>query len=82
MAGWDQAVRMTLKRFVRFGLVGALGAAIQSAVFYLLFHVAGVADYLRIMGLPIPWSLSFAILAAMASNYVLDSKWAFSDAKG
>jgi dolichol-phosphate mannosyltransferase len=58
-------------RFVRFGVVGGIGAVINMAILYLLVHYGG-------------WNhMAAAVVAtetAILSNFVLNDRWTFRDA--
>ncbi len=60
-------------RFVRFGLVGGVGAALNTAILYLLVDVG------RWAYLP---AAVVATEAAVLSNFVLNDRWTFRDARG
>lgn len=68
-------MRLNLRRALKFWTVGALGAVIQSIVFYLLTRSFGVPDFIVVEGLTIPWALGWAIILAAISNYVLNEWW-------
>lgn len=65
-------MRLSLKRALKFWTVGAFGAIIQSAAFYVLTRSLGVPDFIVVAGLTIPWALGWAIVLAAVSNYVLN----------
>ncbi len=65
-------VRLSLRRALKFWSVGALGAVIQSAAFYVLTRYAGVPDFIAVGGILLPWALGWAIVMAAVSNYVLN----------
>jgi putative flippase GtrA len=56
-------------RAVRFGVVGCIGAAINTAVLYLLA---------RGLGLPVPVASALAVELAVISNYLLNDRWTFA----
>jgi len=74
---WLAVARMTLTRhggrFVRFGLVGGVGAVLNTALLYLLVHVGHWA-YLP--------AAAVATEAAILGNFVLNDRWTFRDARG
>ena len=63
---------LSLRRALKFWTVGALGAVIQSAAFYLFTRSLGVSDFITVGGLTIPWALGWAIILAAISNYILN----------
>jgi len=65
-------MRLSLRRALKFWTVGAVGAVIQSAAFYLLTRSFGVPDFINLGGLAVPWALGWAIALAAISNYVLN----------
>jgi putative flippase GtrA len=66
-------MRLNLKRALKFWTVGATGAIIQSAVFYVLTRSLGVPDFVNLFGLfEVPWALGWAIVCASISNYVFN----------
>ena len=69
----------TLKQFVKYALVGAIGAVVTSYG-NIFFQRLGVPEYLTLFELPVPWALGFAIVAAMVSNFVLNKWWTFGGA--
>ncbi len=58
-----------LRRAMRFGVVGATGTAVNTAVLYLLA---------RGVGLPLPVSSALAVELAITSNYLLNDRWTFA----
>ena len=56
-------------RAIRFGVVGCSGAAINTAVLYVLA---------RGLGLPLPVSSALAVEVAVISNYLLNDRWTFA----
>jgi putative flippase GtrA len=56
-------------RAIKFGLVGCSGAAINTAVLYLLA---------RGLGLPLPVASALAVEFAVISNYLLNDRWTFA----
>ena len=65
-------MRLNLRRALKFWSVGALGAVIQSITFYLMTRSFGVADFIVVGGITVPWALGWAIVLAAISNYVLN----------
>jgi putative flippase GtrA len=62
-------LRSKVKRPVRFGVVGATGAVVNTAVLYLLS---------RGVGLPLLVSSALAVELAIVSNYLLNDRWTFA----
>jgi dolichol-phosphate mannosyltransferase len=56
----------------KFGIVGAVGYAVNLGVYALLLHV----------GLGPHWAAAFSWVVAAANNYWWNRMWTFSDAKG
>lgn len=76
-------MRLSLRRALKFWSVGAVGAVIQSAAFYVLTRSFGVPDFIAVEGLTIPWALGWAIVTAAVSNYVLNELFTWGpDLKG
>jgi dolichol-phosphate mannosyltransferase len=61
--------RAKFRRALRFGVVGATGTAVNTAVLYLLA---------RGVGLPLPVSSALAVELAITSNYLLNDRWTFA----
>jgi putative flippase GtrA len=61
--------RAKLRRAVKFGVVGATGTAVNTAVLYLLDRRAG---------LPLWLSSALAVELAIISNYLLNDRWTFA----
>jgi dolichol-phosphate mannosyltransferase len=61
--------RTKLRRAMRFGVVGATGTAVNTAVLYLLARGAG---------LPLSLSSALAVELAITSNYLLNDRWTFA----
>ncbi|MEQ8353667.1 MAG: GtrA family protein [Leptospiraceae bacterium] len=61
-------LQKTVSQFIRFALVGALGTAINLAIF----------ETVRRLGLHYLPSASLSFLLAATSNYVINSRWTFS----
>jgi dolichol-phosphate mannosyltransferase len=59
-----------LGRFVRFGLVGLSGTAVNMGTFWLLTRIAHCPDLVAIV---------FGYVAATLSNFVLNDLWTFKD---
>ncbi len=74
---WRAIARMLLTthggHFARFGLVGGVGAVLNTALLYLLVHVGHYA-YLP--------AAAVATEAAILSNFVLNDRWTFQGARG
>jgi len=74
---WIAVLRMILtrhgSRFVRFGLVGGVGAVLNTALLFLLVHFSHWA-YLP--------AAAVATEAAILGNFVLNDRWTFQDARG
>jgi putative flippase GtrA len=68
-------MRLSLRRALKFWTVGAVGAIIQSIVFYVLTRFAGVPDFINVAGLEVPWALGWGIILAAISNYILNELW-------
>ena len=64
---WSMRTRTV--RLIRFGVVGASGAALNTMVLYALYHVAG---------LPLLISSALAVELAVISNYLLNDRWTFA----
>jgi putative flippase GtrA len=64
--------RAKFRRAIRFGVVGATGTAVNTAVLYLLARRAG---------LPLPLSSALAVELAIMSNYLLNDRWTFATRK-
>jgi putative flippase GtrA len=60
-------------QLIRFGVVGATGYAVNTIVFAVLLHAAGL-DY--------KICLPLAYLAGVINNFVWNSRWTFSDKNG
>jgi putative flippase GtrA len=74
-------VRLSLRRAVKFGLVGASGLVVQSIVFYGLTRFFGVPDFIGLFGfMQVPWALAWAVVCAATSNYVLNELWTWRTA--
>ncbi len=67
------AVHLNGRRFVRFGLVGGVGAVLNTALLYLLVHF-GRWSYVP--------AAAVATETAILSNFVLNDRWTFHDARG
>jgi len=67
------AVYQNRRRFVRFGLVGGVGAVLNTALLYLLVHF-GRWSYVP--------AAAVATEATILSNFVLNDHWTFHDARG
>lgn len=61
-------VRGISTRFVRFGIVGSLGVAVNSAVLFLAHGVAG---------LPLLLASGMAVEVAILHNYLWNERWTF-----
>jgi putative flippase GtrA len=74
---WVAPIRLILsthgRRFVRFGLVGGVGAVLNTALLYLLVHF-GRWSYVP--------AAAVATETAILSNFVLNDRWTFHDARG
>ncbi|MDG6971688.1 MAG: GtrA family protein [Nitrososphaerota archaeon] len=69
-------MKLTIQ-FVKYSLVGAMGAMITSYG-NLLFLRIGAPEYLAARYfVPIPWALGFAIICAAVSNFTLNKFWTF-----
>ena len=64
------ALSQTLKRYLRFGLVGASGVAVDMGVLFLL------ADK-RMLGLNLVWSKAIAVEVAIINNFIWNEFWTF-----
>lgn len=64
--------RREQKRFVKFGIVGAIGSVVDFGVFNLCVAAFGFAPM-------VAQAISFA--AAVASNFILNRYWTFPDAR-
>lgn len=64
--------RRELKRFARFSTVGAIGAAVDFAVFNFVLHSFNADPTL---------SQAISFLAAVTSNFVLNRKWTYKDSR-
>jgi putative flippase GtrA len=60
-------------QLIRFGVVGTSGFIVNTVVFAVLLHVAGL-DY--------KICLPLAYLAGVINNFIWNSRWTFSDKKG
>ena len=65
--------RRGVRQFVKFGIVGASGFALNLAIFTFIFALTPVADHSRIYML----AYSVAFLAGGVSNYVFNRIWTF-----
>jgi putative flippase GtrA len=63
------SMRTKTGRLIRFGVVGASGAALNTGVLYALYHAAG---------LPLLMSSALAVELAVISNYLLNDRWTFA----
>ena len=63
-------LRRTSARFVRFGIVGALGVVVNSVV---LFLVHGV------FGLPLLLASALAVETAIIHNFIWNERWTFGE---
>ncbi len=74
---WVAPIRLILithgRRFVRFGVVGGVGAVLNTALLYLLVHF-GRWTYVP--------AAAVATEAAILSNFVFNDRWTFHDARG
>ncbi len=74
---WVAPIRLILTthgcRFVRFGLVGGMGAVLNTALLYLLVHFGRWAY--------VP-AAAVATEAAILGNFALNDRWTFHDARG
>jgi putative flippase GtrA len=69
-------MRLNLRRALKFWTVGASGAVIQSAVFYVLTRTLGVPDFVNLFGrIEVPWALGWSIVCASITNYVFNELW-------
>lgn len=68
-------MKLSLRRALKFWTVGAVGALIQSAVFYILTRYFGVPDFINVGPVTIPWALGWAIILAAISNYFWNEFW-------
>jgi dolichol-phosphate mannosyltransferase len=60
-------------RFAKFGLVGASGVAVNTAVFWLLTAFAGIH---HLLAAPVAFEV------ALGSNFLLNNAWTFADRRG
>jgi putative flippase GtrA len=65
--------RRGVRQFVKFGIVGASGFAVNLALFTLIFNLTPVPDHSRIY----MFAYSVSFLAGGVSNYVLNRIWTF-----
>jgi putative flippase GtrA len=73
-------MKLSLRRALKFWTVGALGAVIQSVVFYALTRYAGVPDFIEVgKVLEVPWALGWAIVLAAISNYFFNELWTWRE---
>jgi putative flippase GtrA len=64
--------RREIKRFARFSTVGAIGAAVDFAVFNFVLHTIGLTPTV---------SQAISFLAAVTSNFILNRKWTYPDSR-
>jgi putative flippase GtrA len=70
---------MKIPQFIRYCIVRAFGAGVQSVIFFTLTRWFGVPDYVTLGGVAFPWALGFAIVGALTSNFFFDRYWTFSN---
>lgn len=71
-------MKAIISQFTKYGIVGVIGAIITSYG-NILFQWLGLSEYIDPLNMfPIPWSLGFAILCAMVSNFILNKYWTFA----
>ncbi len=68
----NSRIRRELRRFLRFGVVGIIGAVVDFGTFNLLANVLGVASLIASM-------LSFS--AAVTSNFLWNRFWTYPDSR-
>lgn len=62
--------KANLQRFLRFGVVGIAGVAVNLGIYALLYHLAGLPDFV---------SRVLAIEVAILHNFTWHSRWVWAD---
>jgi putative flippase GtrA len=70
---------MKIPQFIRYCIVGAFGAGVQSVIFFALTRWFGVPDYVTLGGVAFLLALGFAIVGALASNFFFNKYWTSSN---
>lgn len=65
--------RKEQKRFIKFGIVGAIGTVVDYSIFNLFAYAFGLEEV-------IAQGISFT--AAVTSNFILNRNWTFRDSRG
>ncbi len=72
----------TAKQFIKFGITGTIGAAVDFSTFAFLTRVLGWGTTYTVLGTEIIAANNVSVFLAICSNFIINRTWTFHDTEG